>query len=146
MHGCYPAWHDAQTNKFLGGKKMDTYSSAYTAAATGAMAVYYILCLVIAVVSIIGMWKFFSKAGKPGWASIVPFYNMYCLFDIAWGNGWMFLLCFIPCVGAVFQIILCFKLAKAFGQGTGFGFGLLFLSPIFYMILGFGDSDYIGPQ
>lgn len=119
---------------------------AAAGAMAGAMMIYYIILLAVSILSIIGMWKMFAKAGKPGWAAIVPFYNMYCLFEIGWGNGWMFLLMFVPCVGIVFQIILFFKLASAFGRGVGFGFGLLFLSPIFYMILGFGEADYIGPQ
>lgn len=119
---------------------------AAAGAMAGAMMIYYIILLAVSILSIIGMWKMFAKAGKPGWAAIVPFYNMYCLFEIGWGNGWMFLLMFVPCVGIVFQIILFFKLASAFGRGVGFGFGLLFLTPIFYMILGFGEADYIGPQ
>ena len=119
---------------------------AMNEAMAGFMAVYYIVALAIGIVSIIGMWKMFTKAGKPGWASLVPFYNNYCLFDIAWGNGWMFLLLLVPCVNYVFLIILSFKIASAFGKGIGFGFGLLFLTPIFYMILGFGDAEYIGPQ
>lgn len=119
---------------------------AVAGAMAGAMMIYYIILLAVSIISIIGMWKMFAKAGKPGWAAIVPFYNMYCLFEIGWGNGWMFLLMFVPCVGIVFQIILFFKLASAFGRGVGFGFGLLFLTPIFYMILGFGEADYIGPQ
>lgn len=125
------------------------YSSAMgmeTAAMAGFMGIYYILMIAVYVVTVIGMWKMFTKAGKPGWGAIIPLYNTYCLFDIAWGNGWLFLLTCIPCVGFIFQIILCFKLAPAFGKGVGFAFGLLFLSPIFYMILGFGDADYIGPQ
>ena len=120
--------------------------AAAAGAMAGAMTIYYILCLAICIVSIIGMWKMFVKAGKPGWASIIPFYNMYCMFEMGWGNGWMFLLTLIPCVGYIFQIILCFKLATAFDRGVGTGFGLLFLSPIFYMILGFGEADFVGPQ
>ncbi len=123
-----------------------SYDAAVTAISTGVLAVYYIVALVICVLTIVAMWKLFVKAGKPGWASIVPFYNTYCLYDIAWGNGWLFLLTFVPCVGAVFGIIMLFKLAKAYGKGTGFGFGLLFLNTIFVLILGFGDSEYIGPQ
>ncbi len=126
-----------------------TYSSmdpAVAGAMTSAMAVFYILYAAILVVCIVGMWKMFTKAGKPGWASLIPFYNTYCLFEMGFGNGWMFLLTLIPCVGYIFQIILCFKLAKAFDRGIGTGFGLLFLAPIFYMILGFGDADFVGPQ
>ena len=124
----------------------DNYDAAYAAASAGVMLVYSIFVLVIAVLTLVAMWKIFVKAGKPGWACLIPFYNMYCMYDIAWGNGWLFLLTFIPCVGFVFAIIMLFKLAKAFGQGTGFGFGLLFLNTIFVLILGFGTAEYIGPQ
>ena len=109
----------------------------------GGVLVFYCLFSVFA---LIGLWKVYVKAGKPGWACLVPFYSQYCLFDIAFGNGWLFLLSFIPCVTIVMAIILCFKLAKAFGRGVGFGFGLLLLYPVFIMILGFGKSEYIGPQ
>lgn len=124
----------------------DNYDAAYAAASAGVMLVYSIFVLVIAVLTLVAMWKIFVKAGKPGWACLIPFYNMYCMYDIAWGNGWLFLLTFIPCVGFVFAIIMLFKLAKALGQGTGFGFGLLFLNTIFVLILGFGKAEYIGPQ
>lgn len=113
---------------------------------TGIFTVTMILSLVICVLTIIAMWKIFTKAGKPGWASIVPFYSQYCLFDIVWGNGWLFLLGFIPCVNLVVMIMLYIKLAKAFGKGTGFGIGLIFLNTIFVLILGLGDAEYLGPQ
>lgn len=103
-----------------------------------------LISLAIAVVALVGMWKIFVKAGKPGWGAIVPFYNMYCMFEMAFGNGWLFLLLFVPCVNGIMSIIWCFKLAKAFGHGVGFGFGLLFLAPIFLLILAFGDSQYVG--
>lgn len=106
----------------------------------------WLFAMAICVVTIVGMWKMFVKAGKPGWAAIVPFYNMYCLFDMAFGNGWLFLLTFVPCANAIIIIILWFKLAKAFGQGVGFGFGLLFLNTIFMLILGFGSAEYVGPD
>ena len=124
----------------------DNYDAAYAAASAGVMLVYSIFVLVIAVLTLVAMWKIFVKAGKPGWACLIPFYNMYCMYDIAWGNGWLFLLTFIPCVGFVFAIIMLFKLAKAFGQGAGFGFGLVILNTIFMMILGFGKAEYVGPQ
>ncbi len=107
---------------------------------------YIIVCLVISIVCIVGMWKVFTKAGKPGWASLIPFYNLYTLFDIAWGNGILFLTMLVPCVDLIFLIICYYKLCKAFGKGTGFFIGMLFLSPIFICILGFGDAEYIGPQ
>lgn len=125
---------------------MDSYDAMYTGIAAGALTVYYIIILAIAVVSLIGLWKMFTKAGKPGWACIIPFYSQYCQFEMAWGNGWLFLLTLIPCVNVVVMIMMWLKMAKAFGQGTGFGLGLFFLNPIFTMILGFGSAQYIGPQ
>ena len=105
-----------------------------------------IFSLVVSIVCIVGLWKVFVKAGKPGWASIVPLYNSYCMFDISWGNGWLFLLSFVPIVNIVVSVILSIKMAKAFGKGIGFGIGILLLSPIFICILGFGSAEYIGPQ
>lgn len=116
------------------------------AISTGVVAVYSIICLVIGVLTLVAMWKIFVKAGKPGWGCLIPFYSQYCLFDIAWGNGWLFLLTFVPCANFVVMIILFIKLAKAFGKGTGFGIGLVFLNTIFVLILGLGDAEYIGPQ
>lgn len=121
-------------------------SSMDYAAMTTFWVIYMVVMLAIAVVCVVGMWKLFAKAGVPGWASIVPLYNMYCLFKISMGNGWLFLLTVIPCVNFVVLIIMYIKLAKAFGQGVGFGIGLVFLNPIFMLILGFGSSRYIGVQ
>lgn len=119
-------------------------SAAY-AAASGILIVYYIIVLAIAVVILAGMWKIFVKAGKPGWGAIVPLYNTYCLFEMSFGNGWLFLLCLVPCVNVVMEIILMVKLAKAFGKGGGFAVGLIFLPVIFIPMLGFGDAEYVGP-
>ena len=106
-----------------------------------------ILSLALAVLGIVAMWKIFEKAGEPGWAAIIPFYNLYVLFKITWGNGWKFLFLLIPIANIVFAIITMVKLAKAFGKSGGFAVGLIFLSVIFYCILAFDNSQYQGvPQ
>lgn len=125
---------------------MENYDAAASAALSVGLIIYYVIALALMIVILVAMWKLYAKAGKPGWAAIVPFYSQYCLFDIAMGNGWLFLLTFVPCVNFVMTIICYLKLAKAFGKGTGFGIGLIFLSFIFVPILGFGDAEYIGPQ
>ncbi len=118
----------------------------YYAAAAGASAASTLISLIVAVITLVAMWKVFEKAGKAGWKCIIPIYNAYCMFDIAWGKGWFFLLMCIPFVNIAVGIILALKMAKAFGKGTGFGIGLLLIAPVFYMILGFGDAQYVGPQ
>lgn len=101
--------------------------------------------LAITVVAIAGMWKMFQKAGQPGWAAIVPFYNFYILLKICGRPGWWLVLFLIPFVNIVIAVITMLDLAKAFGKGVGFALGLIFLGPIFYCILGFGDAQYQGP-
>lgn len=105
-----------------------------------------IIWLAIAVVVIVGMWKVFTKAGKPGWASIIPFYNIWVLLEIVGRPGWWLILYLIPFVNIVIMIIVSIDLAKSFAKGTGFGLGLAILSFIFYPILGFGDAQYQGPS
>ncbi len=103
---------------------------------------------IVGILSIVAMWKVFVKAGKPGWASIIPIYNMVVLFQIIGLSPWLLLLYIVPLVNyiAIFviSIIQASRLAKAFGKGTGFAVGLYFLNPIFMLILGFGDSNYVG--
>ncbi|MEO5924895.1 MAG: DUF5684 domain-containing protein [Bryobacteraceae bacterium] len=105
-----------------------------------------LLCaLAVAAVTIVGMWKVFEKAGKPGWAVIVPIYNIIVMLEITGRPIWWVFLYLIPLVNFIFAIILYVDLAKSFGQGMGFAIGLMFLSFIFFPILGFGDAKYLGP-
>ena len=107
---------------------------------------FLVIYLIVAVFSIVCMWRIFVKAGYAGWKCIIPLYNVYCLFEMTWGNGWMFLLLFIPIVNSVISIITTYKLAQVFHKSVGFFFGLLLLSVFFYPILAFGTAKYIGPQ
>jgi len=103
-----------------------------------------IVGLVIGILVIAGMWKVFTKAGKPGWAAIIPIYNVVVLLQIAGKPLWWIVLLFVPIVNIVIAAMVMISVAKAFGKGTGFALGLLFLSPIFIPILGFGSAQYIG--
>lgn len=77
---------------------------------------------------------------------IIPFYNRYIFYKIAWGNGWLFLLELVPFANIVFAIMVEVKLSRAFGQGGAFAAGLIFLPNIFLLILGFRNYQYIGPN
>ena len=104
----------------------------------------WILILGVALVIIAGVWKTFVKAGKPGWASLVPIYNVWVMLQIAGKPGWWLILLFIPLVNLVAAVLISIGIANRFGKGTGFGLGLAFLGFIFYPILGFGDAEYLG--
>ena len=90
-----------------------------------------IISLALCVFVLVCMWIVFRKAGKPGWAAIVPFYNLYVLFDITWGSGMRFLLLLIPIYNIILGIQTQVRLARAFGKSGGFAAGLVFLPYIF---------------
>jgi uncharacterized protein DUF5684 len=104
-----------------------------------------IVGLLIALFLIVAMWKVFTKAGQPGWASIIPIYNLYVWCKIVGRPWWWILLMLIPFVNFIIAIILCIDMAKSFGKGAGFGIGLALLGIIFLPILGFGSAQYQGP-
>lgn len=113
---------------------------------SGGSTVSLILALIVCVVLIIAEWKIFVKAGKPGWAAIIPFYSIWVLYEIVCGRGKAMFRLLIPFYNIYWEIKTMIKLAHAFGKSTGFGIGLIFLTPIFLCILGFGDAKYVGPQ
>lgn len=94
---------------------------------------------------LIGAWKVFTKAGKPGWAVIVPIYNVIVVLEICGRPIWWILLAMIPCVNVVIHVVVSLDLAKSFGKGAGFGIGLWLLGCIFVPVLGFGSAQYQGP-
>ena len=123
--------------------KMDSgYGDAIGA---GVGVVTWLISVAVGVFVIVCMWKIYTKAGKPGWAAIVPIYNILVLLEIVGRPWWFLLLMFVPVVNVVISIMIIFDEAKVFGKGVGFGFGLLLLSPIFNALLAFGDATYKGP-
>ena len=101
-----------------------------------------IIPLAIIIFIITAMWKVFTKAGKPGWAVLIPFYNFYILLKIAGKPGWWLILLFIPIVNIIISIIAAIGIATNFGKGVGFAIGLFLLPFIFYPILAFGSAEY----
>ena len=134
------------------------------------------MCLMIAfawwLLQIIANWRIFTKAGEAGWKSIIPMYGDYISYKIAWQPAYFWLTFILGIVSSYLQgtletgesltiymlvilikiilvvisIMYSIKLARAFGRGTGFAIGLIFLQPIFMLILGFGDDKYYGPD
>jgi len=107
--------------------------------------IIWLIYLAIIVAYVVGLWMTYTKAGKPGWAAIIPIYNLYVLLKIVGRPGWWLILFFIPFLGLVMDIIVMLDLAKSFRKGTGFALGLIFFPFIFIPILGFGEASYAGP-
>ena len=117
----------------------DTYASS------GPGLVFWIVWGVVIIFEIASYWRVFEKAGKPGWASIIPIYNAFVLLQIVGRPWWWFLLCLIPVVNIVVGIMITLDLAKSFGKGVGFAVGIILLGFIFIPVLAWGDAQYQGP-
>jgi len=122
----------------------NSYSSS--AGFPGLSFVPLMIILIIVVIMIAGMWKMFTKAGKPGWAAIIPIYNYIVMCEIVGKPVWWFLLMICPCINFIFLIWVYNLLSKSFGKSEGFTVGMVLLPFIFWPILGFGDAVYLGPS
>jgi hypothetical protein len=121
-------------------------SDVNPAVAAGIGGMMLIFWLAIALIFIVGLWKVYVKAGQPGWAVLIPFYNIYILMKIVGKPGWWLILYCIPIINIVIAVIVALSMAKAFGRSQAFGIVMLFLlSGIGYLILGFGSDRYLGP-
>ena len=124
-----------------------TYGLSTTSGLTGAFASMGILIVILFIISyvliIVSLWKIFKKAGKPGWASIIPIYNIYVICQIAEKKWWNILLLLIPIANIYAMIVLYNGLAKKFGKSGGFVVGMILLPIIFFPILAFSGSKPI---
>ena len=103
-----------------------------------------IIHLAIVVLAVVSMWKVFVKAGKPGWASIIPIYNMIVMLQIAGKPIWWIILLFLPIANIVVSLLVGIAIAENFGKGAGFGVGLALVGIVFFPILAFGNARYLG--
>ncbi len=108
--------------------------------------IFMIGMLAFAVLMIAAQWVIFSKAGKPGWYAIIPIVNIVALIDIAGKPWWWIIGFFIPFVSLIVGVLIIHGLSTNFGKGALFTLGLIFFAPIFYLILAFGDAEYVGEQ
>lgn len=117
--------------------------------------------ITIWILTVIGRWKMFEKAGFEGWKSIIPFYNLYTHCQMVGVNVWWVAIYFgvlilngilgpLAIVGYLvmiyFYVLLAVSTAKSFGKDESYGVGIFFVPTIFYMILGFGKSEFVGKK
>ena len=129
-----------------GNPNTEVAAGALGAAVVALLGFLWLISFVLSIVALAGMWKIFSKAGKPGWAAIIPFYNLYVLLEITGKPIWWIVLFLIPVVNFIAPVVVMFliymTLAERFGRGGGTAVGLLLLPFIFAPILGFGSATY----
>ncbi len=108
--------------------------------------IFWIVFLAILIVMIAALWKVFAKAGEPGWAAIIPIYNVMVLLKISGKPLWWIILFIIPIANLIVSILASLGLSKNFGKSDGFGIGLALLPFIFFPILGFGSATFAGQK
>jgi hypothetical protein len=122
-----------------------SYTTTSSSSDGGSSIVVPVITLIICVIALIGTWRTYTKAGQPGWAAIIPIYNIYILTKMARRPGWWTVLYLIPVVNLVISLFIAIDIGKAFGKSEVFSVALLWLlSPIGNMILGFGSATYNG--
>lgn len=109
-----------------------------------AAAIGGLIYLAVIIAMVAGMWKIFVKAGKPGWAAIVPIYNIIVMLEIVEKPIWWIVLFLIPIVSLVAAVLVMIGLAAKFGKGAGYGIGMVLLPIVFIPMLGFGSAQYQG--
>ena len=146
----------------------DTYGTTSTAVgALGAMVVVFFviiigIALAVSVCSIVGQWKALKKAGKNGWEALIPYYNNWTFCNVVGINPWWVIvvlvsslvLSYIPYIGSIlsyaisiyFTVILNVSVARSFGKSDGYAAGLIFLAPIFWLMLGGKNAQYVGAK
>ena len=124
-----------------------SYGVSTTSGLTGALAAmglfFWILSMALSILMIVSLWKIFKKAGKPGWASIIPIYNIYIMCEIAEKEWWYVLLSCVPFANIYAMIVLYNGMAKRFGKSGGFVVGMILLPVIFFPMLAFGKDAAI---
>jgi magnesium-transporting ATPase (P-type) len=143
------------TSQDIGVEYMSTLGDVPEAAsltgaeAAGVMAmlgIWLAVVAVLALISLVAMWKIFTKMGLAGWKSLIPFYNLYVMLPLLGRPGWWLILFFVPFVNIAIAVIFALDLAKSFGRSAAFGVVALFLfSLIGYPMLAFGKDVYVGP-
>ena len=121
---------------------MDHSTVASALGSTTGLAVFSFFMLLF----VVTLWRLFTKAGEAGWKCLVPFLGAFVYLRITGRPAWWFVLMLVPVINIIPAIVTCFDLARVFGKGPGFGFGILMLGPIFMAILAFGDALYVGPS
>lgn len=147
-------------------------NTIHTSALLLMLAIIIAILFVIFAVTVIAWWRILKKAGEPSWKAIIPFYDGHTIFKICWKPIFFWLMLILAVAGSVMtgfnyslggfesviyivgyaftllalyiDVLHSFKLSNAFGHGTGFAIGLVFLPTIFCLILAFGKSQYIG--
>lgn len=98
-----------------------------------------VLVLFILIVNIICQWNLFLRASQKGWYVLIPIWNLYIKVKISFKSRYRILILFIP----FGNMIINYKLAKAYGKNNKFAIFSIFFPNIALYIMTLDNSKYI---
>jgi hypothetical protein len=104
------------------------------------MTVLLIPILILSILVLVSYWKLYEKAGKEGWAVLIPIYSTLVLLEIIRKPWYWLLLMMIPFVGLIWAIWSLNLFVKSFGKDEGYTVGCLLLPYVFFPMLAFSKS------
>ena len=126
-------------------KSLRMFGFSYLKYASIGVKISFAVAIIMAVVMIVAMCKIFSKANKPAWAALIPFYNTWVLCEMTWGHGIFMVLYFVPLIKYAAYIITMIKLGKVFAKETAYKVGLVLLPAVFAAIIAFDNNSVYRP-
>ena len=95
------------------------------------------LFFVLSIFCLVAMVALYRKGGRHGWEVFVPFYCYYVMCDMVYGDGWLFIIGFIPipAIRTIFSLYTLYQFSKLYGCGTVMALGCTFFPYIFMPIL-----------
>ncbi|MFT3884072.1 MAG: DUF5684 domain-containing protein [Flavobacteriales bacterium] len=107
---------------------------------------YYIAGFFV-VIGVIAQWRLYDKAGQPGWAAIVPVYNMIIFLRVVGRPASHLFLFLIPGYNIYLAIKVWIETAQSFGKRSILDYILVVvLNGLYILNLGMSyDTEYVGP-
>ena len=93
-------------------------------------------------------WQLFEKAGKHGWQTLIPFYNLYIFLQIIKKPLWWYLLLLVPFLNVFMYMLMLVELVKCFNRFKLWEQFLAVVVPFVYLpYLGLqSDMPYVDPD
>ena len=129
-------------NLYKNSHDISSYVSEYEIAI---MISIFILTLVLLIIDLTAKCYLFYKTGISWWKALIPFYNRYLIAELSLGEGFFFLLTFVPFFGWIYDFVEIVQLARAYGKSLIYGIVMYFVTPLRWL-MSFDSSQYLGPQ
>lgn len=93
-------------------------------------------------------WPVFEKAGRKGWESVVPYYNLWVFLQIIKKPWWWMLLLFFPFLNVFMYMLMLVELAKGFNKFKLWEQFVAVLFPfVYFPMLGLNEDEvFIDPD